>query len=238
MQESLWIENPAGLFTSENWMKFVPLPYMNVPTALNALVRFVTYLCVMLAFNKSVYILGIPLVLLFTVLVVKIFPNERTLEAFTEPVLQELRKYTMPTANNPFMNPLLTDIQDNPNRPEAAPVTSLEVKKQIERAFKQTSDLYMDTSDRFDLADAMRNFNSIDSAKIPNDLDEFKKFLAKGEDDPDYSSAPPARHGKEKSETYVETLGSTTGLPNSTDHPVGTEPTAVGSKRSKNNTLR
>jgi hypothetical protein len=237
MQETLWVENPAQLFSSENWMKFVPLSYMDVPTALNALVRFVTYTCIILAVAKdSRYVLGIPLVLVFTAVIVKIFPNERTLEAF-EP-LKQIRKYTMPTAANPFMNPLLTDIVDNPDRPEAAPVTSLEVKKQIEAAFKQTSDLYMDTSDRFDLAESMRNFTTIDSAKIPNDLEEFKKFLAKGEDTPDYSSAPPARNGKEKSETYVEALGSMTGLPNTTAQPTGTNPIAVGSKRSKGTTLR
>jgi len=237
MQESLWVDNPSVLFNSENWMKFVPMPYMNVPTALNALVRFVTYLCVFLAFKNSVYILGIPLVLVFTVIAAKVFPDTRTLEAFTEPVMKQVRKYTMPSAKNPFMNPLLTDITDNPNRPDAAPVTSHEVKKQIEKAFQHTSDLHMDMSDRFDLAQAMRTFHTLQSATIPSNQDEFLKFLGKGLDEPDFSSAFPSRNAKIKSEGYVEALGSLKSLPNSTAKPTGTPPASASSSGSKNNTL-
>jgi len=232
MQESLWIDNPSVLFNSENWMKFVPMSYMNVPTALNALVRFVTYLCVFLAFKDSRYVLGIPLVLVFTVIAAKVFPDTRTLEAFTEPVMKQVRKYTMPSGKNPFMNPLLTEILDNPDRPDAAPITSHEVKKQIEHAFQQTSDLHMDTSDRFDLSQAMRTFSTLQSATIPSNQDGFLKFLAKGQDEPDYSSAFPSRNAKEKSEGYVEALGSTKRLPNSTAKPTGTAPTGTGSTAS------
>jgi hypothetical protein len=122
------------------------------------------------------------------------------------------------------MNPLLTDIMDNPNRPEAAPITSKEVKKQIEKSFKETSDLYMDTSDKFDLAQSMRTFHTAQSGVIPNDQDGFLSFLAKGLDEPDHSSAFPARKAKEKSEGYVEAQGSMKSLPNSTDKPTGVTP--------------
>jgi hypothetical protein len=135
-----------------------------------------------------------------------------------------MKDYTYPSGINPFMNPLLTDILDNPNRPQAAPVTSKEVKKQIEASFKQTSDLYMDTSDKFDLAQSMRTFHTIQSGLIPNDQDGFLQFLAKGIDEPDHSSAFPARKAKEKSEGYVEAMGSTKSLPNSTSKPAGVTP--------------
>jgi hypothetical protein len=238
MQESLWIDNPSVLFNSENWMKFVPQAYMNVPTALNALVRFVTYTCVILALAKdSTYILGIPLVLVFTVIAAKLFPDTRTLEAFTEPVMKQVRKYTMPSAKNPFMNPLLTEIQDNPNRPDAAPITSHEVKKQVEHAFQQTSDLHMDSSDRFDLSQAMRTFHTLQASTIPSNQDGFLKFLAKGLDEPDYSSAFPSRNAKEKSEGYVEALGSMKSLPNSTAKPTGLAPASASGVGSKKNTL-
>lgn len=234
MQESLWIDDPASLFTKDNWMKFVPQSYMNVPTAMNALVRFVVYLCISLSLihKDTTYVMGIPLVLVFSVVAANLFPNERTLEAFTEPVMKQVRKYTMPSTKNPFMNPLLTDILDNPNRADSAPVTSHEVKSQIEKAFQHTSDLYMDTSDRFDMAQSMLPFHTIQAGTIPSDQDGFLKFLAKGQDEPDHSSAFPSRNAKEKSEGYVEMLGSTKRLPNTTSKPTGTEPAAAGAKRS------
>jgi hypothetical protein len=224
--ESLWIDNPAELFTKETWTKFVPTSSMDVPTAMNAIVRFTVYVSVILflAKKETYYLLAIPLVLMLTVVAVKLFPHPRNLEAFKDKVTSAMKDYTYPSGINPFMNPLLTDILDNPNRPQAAPVTSKEVKKQIEASFKQTSDLYMDTSDKFDLAQSMRTFHTIQSGLIPNDQDGFLQFLAKGIDEPDHSSAFPARKAKEKSEGYVEAMGSTKSLPNSTSKPAGVTP--------------
>jgi hypothetical protein len=224
--ETLWIDHPASLFTKENWSKFVPTSSMDIPTAMNAIVRFTIYISVILfmARGNTAYLLAIPLVLVLTVLVVKFFPTARTLEAFTEKATAKIREYTYPSGKNPFMNPLLTEILDNPNRPEAAPITSKTVKKQIETAFKQTSDLYMDTSDKFDLAQSMRTFNTVQSGLIPNDQDGFLQFLAKGIDEPDHSSTFLARKAKEKSEGYVEAQGSMKSLPNSTDKPTGVTP--------------
>jgi hypothetical protein len=224
--ESLWIDNPAELFTKETWTKFVPTSSMDVPTAMNAIVRFTVYISVILflAKKETYYLLAIPLVLMLTVVAVKLFPHPRTLESFKDKVTSVMNNYTYPSAKNPFMNPLLTEILDNPDRAQAAPVTSKEVKKQIEASFKQTSDLYMDTSDKFDLAQSMRTFHTVQSGLIPNDQDGFLQFLAKGIDEPDHSSAFPARRAKEKSEGYVEAIGSMKSLPNSTSKPAGVTP--------------
>jgi hypothetical protein len=154
----------------------------------------------------------------------KLFPTARDIESFTQKVAVEAKKYTMPSGANPFMNPLLTEILDNPNRPDAAPVTDIKVKKAIEKAFQHTSDLHMDTTDRFDQTQAMRTFHTLQAGTIPNDQDGFLAFLAKGQDEPDISSAFPSRNAKIKSEGYVEAINSLKGLPNSTAKPGGTTP--------------
>jgi len=237
--ESLWIDDPASLFTKENWYKFVPTSSMDIPTAMNSIVRFTVYISVILFLAKgvSMYLLAIPLVLALTVFVVKFFPRSRVFESFSDTIKSAIENYTYPTAKNPFMNPLLTEIVDNPNRPDAAPITSNKVRKQIEESFKQTSDLYMDTSDKFDLAQSMRTFNTIQSGLIPNNQDGFLKFLAKGMDEPDRSSTFLSRNAKEKSEGYVNAMGSLTSdvdalegtvvLPNSTDKPTGVTPSGT-----------
>jgi hypothetical protein len=180
----------------------------------------------MAVISDTKYLVAIPVVLVLTVLAFQLFPHVRNLEAFQN-VVNALDKYTNPTPANPFMNPLLTEIQDNPNRPDAAPTTSTKVKRAIEKAFQHTSDIYMDTSDRFDMAQSMKTFHTLQAGTIPNDQDGFLKFLAKGMDEPDFSSAFPSRNAKEKSETYVIALGSeaSQGLPNSTEKPLGVTPT-------------
>jgi hypothetical protein len=223
--EPLWINDPSILFSRDSWFKFVPMSYMDVPTSLNTIVRFTVYFSIIMSMTDSKYLIAIPLVLVLTVLAEKVFPHVRTLEAFKN-AASILEKYTRPTPTNPFMNPLLTEIQDNPNRPDAAPITSNKVKREIEKAFQHTSDIHMDTTDRFDMAQAMKTFHTLQSAKIPNDQDGFLKFLSKGQNEPDFSSAFPSRNAKQKSETYVVALGSATsqGLPNSTTKPTGTTP--------------
>jgi hypothetical protein len=142
------------------------------------------------------------------------------------PSLIPEKVYTMPTPDNPFMNPLLTEIQDNPNRPDAAPITSKQTKKEIEQAFVETSEMYMDTSDRFDQAQAMRTFHTLQSGTIPNDQDGFLKFLSKEQDAPDTSSTFLARNAKQKSESYVQAQGSLGSLPNSISKLTGTSPSS------------
>jgi hypothetical protein len=137
------------------------------------------------------------------------------------------KSYPHPTSDNPFMNPLLTEIGDNPNRPDAAPITAAKVKREIEEAFRQPSEIYMDTSDRFDQTQAMRTFHTMQSATIPNDQDGFLQFLAKGLDEEDTSSAFPSRNAKIKSETYIRATGTTKSLPNSVDKPTGTKPAST-----------
>ena len=81
----------------------------------------------------------------------------------------------------------------------------------------------MDTTDLFDQTQAMRTFHTLQSARVPNDLDGFKKWLAKDLDAPDHSSAPPARHGKVLNEGYVSAKGAMS-LPSSLAKPSGTTP--------------
>jgi hypothetical protein len=230
MTEPIWTKDPSILFSPQTWQKFVPTKDMDVPAALNSIVRFTTYFAILLyaATGNHLYVFAIPLVLATTVVFSSVFPNTRTLvETFTVKSKDRPREYTMPSAANPFMNPLLTDIVDNPNRADAAPVTSKAIKREIEKAFEQTSDIYMDTSDRFDRTQAMRTFSTLQSAKIPNDQDGFLNFLAKGIDEPNNSSAFPARLGKIGSESYVSAKGSLGALPSSIDKPSGVTPSGA-----------
>lgn len=237
MTEPIWYKDPTILFSKDTWNKFVPMDGMSTSERLNSTVRFAIYFALLFFVSTGVttYVLAIPVVMGLTALFYTYFPNGTTLEPFkidaTSKKSREL--YTMPTASNPFMNVLLTEIQDNPNRGDAAPTNRRDVKADIYKSFQKTSEMHMDTSDLFDQTQAMRTFHTLQSAKVPNDLDGFKKWLSKGLDEPDYSSAAPARHAKSLHEGHVIAKGSMRDLPNSTSKPTGTSPSAPAARTSK-----
>jgi len=234
MPEQIWFKTPSVLFDSDSWSRFVPTKQMTTAEALNSVVRFSTYFSLILYFATGIggYVMAIPAVMVTTILLYNLFPNGKTIETFFEEKTKT-EELTMPSNENPFMNVLLTEIQDDPDRPDAAPIGRRDVKQQIYKAFQTTSDIHMDTSDLFGQTQAMRTFHTMQSAKVPNDLDGFKKWLAKGLDEPDYSSAFPSRNAKRSSEDYVVDRESMS-LPSSTDKPVGTTPSGpIPSKAKK-----
>jgi hypothetical protein len=97
------------------------------------------------------------------------------------------------------MNVLFTDYVADPNRAPAPPdVNSPMVKQSIDEAFAKTSDLFMDTSNKYGLMQSARQFLTQASTTIPNDLEGYQKFLNK-----DNVSR------KRDSEAYVVAKGST-----------------------------
>jgi hypothetical protein len=118
-----------------------------------------------------------------------------------------------PTADNPFMNAPLTDIKDNPNRPPAADVTDMAVRNEVNQAFAQTSNIYMDTTDVYDLVQSQRNFHTVPE----DDHAGLLKFLGKN-----------ARSDKLLSEGYVVAKGTVSELPTQSvsSAPAGTAPTS------------
>lgn len=176
--ETFWLNDPAHLFTPDTWARFVPMDSMTVPEALNAVLRFTVYFSVVLTLvtGKSEYILAIPLVALLTIFLYKMYPETATFkEAFTN----KTGKVTMPTPNNPFMNVTLNEITQDPKRPPAENVLRPDVAEGVENAFSKTSELFMDTSDRFDMMQSSRAFYTTAATTVPNDLGGYQDFLNK-----------------------------------------------------------
>jgi hypothetical protein len=185
---------------------------MPVPAALNAVMRFTIYFSVILlaATGIPAYLAAIPLMAVMTVVLFRIFPETtRMREAFISSNVGSER--TVPAVDNPFMNAQLTDIIDNPNRPRAADITAPTVREQVNRAFAQTANIYMDTTDAYDLLQGQRNFHSVPE----DDHAGLLKFINKG------GSANP----KILSETYVTAKGTVSELPTTTvSRPAGSTP--------------
>jgi len=192
---------------------------MSVKAALNAVVRFSVYLSVLLiATSRDVwYFMLIPIVMIVTIFLEAWFPKAKKItEGFRSgPVVSGYSgtETSMPTEDNPFMNPQLTDIRPDNNRPPAADVTDLKVRDQVNAAFAQTSNLYMDTTDAFDLVQSQRNFYTVPE----DDHAGFLSFLGKN---------AQATNQKLLSEGFVVAKGTFSELPTPavSTPPAGTAP--------------
>jgi hypothetical protein len=223
MTEPFWYSEPNVLFSQSTWYKFVPTADMPVATALNAVVRFSVYLSALLFASsmQPMYLLMIPLVMGVTIALNSMFPQaKKILEGFGNGLV--VSGYvgpleTHPSDDNPFMNPHLTDILDNPTMPPAADVTRRDVRDEVNAAFAKTSNIYMDTTDVFQMVQAQRNFHTV----VTDDHAGLLKFLGKGN-----------RADKLLSEGYVAAKGTVASLPTdqSIDAPTGTEATTSATR--------
>lgn len=219
MTETFWYSDPSVLFRQDTWYKFVPQPNMSVREALNAVVRFAVYVSVLLfGTSRDVwYLVIVPVVMVLTILLNRTFPEaKRMMEGFVSgPVVTGYigTERSEPTPDNPFMNPGLTDILDDPDRPPAEEITNKATRDKVNEAFAQTSNMYMDTTDVFDLVQSQRNFYAVPA----DDHAGFLKFLGKN---------AQATNQKGLSEGFVVAKGSTSQLPlpSVSSAPTGTSP--------------
>ena len=212
MSQPFWYSDPSVLFSKDTWYQFVPTPKMSVAEALNAVVRFSVYLGLLLFLTSMDvwYILIIPAVMGISILLNSAFPQAKKItEGFVSSYVGDMK--TLPTEDNPFMNPSLVDIHSTPERPPAAKVTDIEVRDTVNAAFAQTSNIYMDTSDVFDMVQAQRNFHTVPE----DDHAGLLKFLGKD-----------SRTDKLLSEGYVVAKGTVPELPipSTVSPPEGTAP--------------
>jgi|UniRef100_A0A6C0ELJ4 Family of unknown function (DUF5762) len=211
-----WFSDPTILFRPDTWYAFVPTAGMTVDESLNAVVRFTVYLSILLFFCSMQvrYFVYVPVVMAITVALHQLYPNAKKI---TEPFRMgtAVSSYSgdetsKPTQENPFMNPTLVDINENPNRKPASDPTDVNVRDQINKQFAQTSNLYMDTTDVFQMVQSQRNFYTVPE----DDHEGLLAFLGKG-----------AASGKLLNEGYVLTKGSMPKTPaSSVERPTGAMP--------------
>jgi hypothetical protein len=89
------------------------------------------------------------------------------------------------TVHNPFMNPSLVDIHENPDRPSACTLGNTKVTDTIEKNFE--ANLFRDVGDLYGRMSSQRQFYTVPSTTIPNDQDGFAKWC--------YGTGPSCKEG-------------------------------------------
>jgi hypothetical protein len=82
---------------------------------------------------------------------------------------------TDPTAANPFMNVLMTEFTDNPDRAPASNVEAAQVRSELDSYFETM--FVSDPGDTFQRTQSQRQWVTMPSTTIPNDRDSYQNWL-------------------------------------------------------------
>lgn len=170
-EDRLWVDDLTILTNKNRLIEFFPMDHMKTVEKLNALTRLLIYLGILFSiiYSATEYMF-IPLVGMALIYLMKLHSPQ----LLGGGLFDKSSAMQMPTAENPFMNVLMTDYVDNPTRKPAADVEDPEVKALITKHFNDG--LYKDVNDVWDHNNSQRQFYTNPSTTIPNDRDSFAKW--------------------------------------------------------------
>lgn len=195
INDAFWIDNVQMLYDPNRLIEFFPTQDMNTTEKLNALTRFFVYLSIILfIIYRSYNIFFIAIIAVSIIYIVHyndVKDQAKTQEEFEDRIKEKLQinKDTpidvnelgdvcqKPTPMNPFMNVLMTDYTDNPNRPPACAYNDEHIKEETEKYFNYN--LYKDVEDVWDKRNSQREFVTMPGTTIPNDRETFMKWCWK-----------------------------------------------------------
>jgi hypothetical protein len=201
MSADFWLYNPMVLFKKEYIADLYPNQSQSFVEKINAISRLIILLTILgFVVSRAIKIV-ISGAIALGVLALFFISNERTKrneklkkEAFTssDPVVYQETKqqFTVPTAENPMMNVLLTDYVDSPTRKPAAPSFNPAVEQEIIEVAKDKAvnpRIFKDLGDNLAYETSLRNFHTNPSTTIPNDQKAFSEFC--------YGSMPSCKEG-------------------------------------------
>ena len=200
MQDTFWLNDPTILFNKDSVGQLWPARDMSANKKLNAITRLVILLTILgylVTGNSRVIVTGV--VTIVAVALLKYLKKDEELkdtvkkaakEGFStldRDTLEKLR-FEKSTAKNPMMNVLLPQIQDEPNRPAAAPAFNPIIVEDINKKTQEmvvnnfddkngiNDKLFKDLGDSFQFDRSMIQFYSTANTTIPNDQKSFTEF--------------------------------------------------------------
>lgn len=188
--EKIWYKDLGGVFLDQdNLIRFIPDKNYTLTQNLNATMRFAIYFAIVVFVIRRDY--RVFFFVAFVALVTFMIDYQETQTADVKNKLLErlnvspaqrngdtTKGYCVrPTVNNPFMNVLLSDYQEFPNRPAACDVTRRSIKNEIKANYD--NGLYRDIDDIFHKKASDRQFYTTPVTTIPNDQNGFAEWCYK-----------------------------------------------------------
>lgn len=169
----LWIDRPAELLRISGTADLLPTCHSAPDLRLNAALRLGIILGVLLSIALlSPGWLLLPCAIAAATVVYRAITRRRPGEAFmTGTAQQEAPPCTMPTPDNPYMNVLVNEIEDNPDRPPACPDVAQESRNAFYAGMPRNAD------DLFDRQASDWAFYTTPNTQIPSNRDMFMSYM-------------------------------------------------------------
>lgn len=194
-----WYEDPSILINRESITEIFPSKRFDIIRKLNAIVRLaIIYSVIMFAYKREKTYLVIPFVAMGITWVIRNkqgdLKKDKVYKKSVANQLDDLVKINdletecrIPTKDNPFMNPKLTDFGNNrPPAPKSCPTyNNVGVQRRVEDLFNE--DLYRDVTDVFGKNNSQRQFFTVPGNQVPNDQGAFAQWL--------YGTPPTCKEG-------------------------------------------
>ena len=190
MNSKFWLYDPSILLKKEEMFEFWPHQKQTMSGKLNAVTRSILVLTTLgYLSTKSINILISGIVTL--VVIVALFKTKEQegfdFETRTKNADKELnnininelaKKLTNPTKKNPYMNHMMTDYTNNPDKPPALPIFNSKVKESVDNAVFDGLDprLFRTLGDAIEYDTFARNFHTLPVTTNPSDQKAFAEF--------------------------------------------------------------
>lgn len=187
-----WINDPHIIFNNKFLFDIYPKENMSRVEKFNAISRLIIFLTILVLFVSRDYkIIIFSIIILSAIIIVFYFLNKKdtSIEKFSNNNFYQKYKhnFTNPEINNPLMNVMLPEIQDNPNRKQGAPAYNDNVRELINESTKNIvkknfkddkidERLFNDLGDKMEFENSMRHFFTNPNTTIPNNQKEFAEF--------------------------------------------------------------
>ncbi len=191
-----WLSNPTVLLQEDKIMNLWPKNSMEKNEKLNSVTRLVIILTLFgLIISRSINILITGIVTICIIIFLHFNQNKKDKEGYcSDPKYTSLYnseyfsdKYTRPQEKNPIMNVLLPEIQDDPERKQAAssynPVVMEEINESTKQLVRTNLDdqdidkkLFNDLGDKIEFEQSMRQFYATANTTVPNKQEDFANF--------------------------------------------------------------
>jgi hypothetical protein len=183
--EQIWFKEPTKFINKENYLIFYPSSHMTTKEQYNALLRFSIYftLIMILISNNYRYIYvvlltGLITYIMYTVNAIENKKKQDELDKFDLAYSKIDNKYcSKPTKNNPFMNFMVNEYVENPDKYEACNIDNDTIRKNIKKNFNEG--LHRSNDDIFSKNASDRQFYTNPNTKVMNDQTGLAEWLYK-----------------------------------------------------------
>lgn len=172
-----FLDRPQVLLQKDRLFEFYPSSDLPNNRRVNALVRFIIYFIILYFISNGPFLL---LLMISVGAYLYLTRPRKHIEfsgglSYKPTSCRQEEVCSMPTRENPFMNPSVDDYLMDVDRAPACPITNPIVSDKIDQIF--SDNLYLDVNDVWERNNGQRQFVTQPNTTIPNDQGGFAQWL-------------------------------------------------------------